>query len=119
MGTKGDGESQEERPHSPYSVLQHLSEEAFRVAGEALHSVYPGTDPGFKSMQRSQSEIFTNGAGSLRSSSFRKLKTRMQNAWRGGGDSRERGYLPSFNPEVLANQKRQWYQFNSKSLVLN
>lgn len=116
MGTKGDGESQEERPHSPYSVLQHLSEEAFRVAGEALHSVYPGTDPGFKSMQRSQSEIFTNGAGSLRSSSFRKLKTRMQNAWRGGGDSRERGYLPSFNPEVLANQKRQWYQFNSKSL---
>ncbi|XP_011024803.1 PREDICTED: uncharacterized protein LOC105125853 [Populus euphratica] len=116
MGTKGDGESQEERPHSPYSVLQHLSEEAFRVAGEALHSVYPGTDPGFKSMQRSQSEIFTNGAGSLRSSSFRKLKTRMQNAWRWGGDSRERGYMPSFNPEVLANQKRQWYQFNSKSL---
>lgn len=116
MGTKGDGESQEERPHSPYSVLQHLSEEAFRVAGEALHSVYPGTDPGFKSMQRSQSEIFTNGAGSLRSSSFRKLKTRMQNAWRWGGDSRERGYSPSFNPEVLANQKRQWYQFNSKSL---
>lgn len=116
MGTKGDGESQEERPHSPYSVLQHLSEEAFRVAGEALHSVYPGTDSGFKSMQRSQSEVFTNGAGSLRSSSFRKLKTRMQNALRRGGDSREQGYLPSFNPEVLANQKRQWYQLNSKSL---
>ncbi|KAJ6333947.1 hypothetical protein OIU78_010948 [Salix suchowensis] len=56
------------------------------------------------------------GRGSLRSSSFRKLKTRMQNALRRGGDSREQGYLPSFNPEVLANQKRQWYQLNSKSL---
>ncbi|KAJ6403655.1 hypothetical protein OIU84_011957 [Salix udensis] len=76
----------------------------------------PGSDSGFKSMQRSQSDVFTNGAGSLRSSSFRKLKTRMQNALRRGGDSREQGYLPSFNPEVLANQKRQWYQLNSKSL---
>ncbi|KAJ6711062.1 hypothetical protein OIU74_011843 [Salix koriyanagi] len=83
MGTKGDCESQEERPHSPYSVLQHLSEEAFRVAGEALHSVYPGNDSGFKSMQRSQRN---------------KVTCRV------------------FNPEVLANQKRQWYQLNSKSL---
>ncbi|CAK7349498.1 unnamed protein product [Dovyalis caffra] len=121
MGTKGDGESQEIRPHSPYSVLQHLSEEAFRVAGEALHSVYSGTGPapGSQSMQqhrRSQSEIFTAGAGNVRSSSFRKLKTQMQRAWRWGGNSREQGYLPSFNPEVLANQKRQWYQLNSKSL---
>lgn len=119
MDTKEDAEGQEELPPSPILVLHHLSEEAFRVAGEALHSVYSGHS-NFPPMgpeqghRRSQSEVVTKAH--RRNSSFQRLKSQMQKAWKWGSDSREEDYRRSFNPEVLANHKRQWYQFQSKSM---
>ncbi|XP_062148406.1 uncharacterized protein LOC133857238 isoform X1 [Alnus glutinosa] len=119
MDTKEDAEVQEELPPSPIWVLHHLSEEAFRVAGEALHSVYSGHS-NFPPMgpeqghRRSQSEVVTKVH--RRNSSFQRLKSQMQKAWKWGSDSREEDYRRSFNPEVLANHKRQWYQFQSKSM---
>lgn len=117
MEKKEDDSAQEERPSSSYCVLQHISEEAVRVAGEALQGVYPRSspEPG-PGHRRSQSEVL-NGLH-RRSNSFQKLKSQVQRAWRWGGFSREEGYRCSFNPEVLANQKRQWYQYHSKSAVL-
>jgi hypothetical protein len=122
MDTKEDAEVQEELPPSPIWVLHHLSEEAFRVAGEALHSVYSGHS-NFPPMgpeqghRRSQSEVVTKVH--RRNSSFQRLKSQMQKAWKWGSDSREEDYRRSFNPEVLANHKRQWYQFQSKSMVFD
>lgn len=118
MERKEDGEVHEDRPSSPIWVLQHLSEEAFRVAGEALHSVYSGNSnvpplgPGHR---RAQSEVLT--MGHRRSNSFHRLKSHVQKAWKWGSNLREEGRRSSFNPEVLANQKRQWYQLHSKVLV--
>lgn len=124
MDSKEDGEAHEDRPSSPIWVLQQLSEEAFRVAGEAIQSVYsgslntnnipplgPGHGPGHR---RAQSEVLI---GHRRSSSFHRLKTQVQRAWKWGSNSREECRRSHFNPEVLANQKRQWYQLNSKALV--
>lgn len=117
MESKEDGEVHEDRPSSPIWVLQHLSEEAFRVAGEALHSVYSGNSnvlplgPGHR---RAQSEVLT--MGHRRSNSFHRLKSHVQKAWKWGSNLREEGRRSSYNPEVLANQKRQWYQLHSKVL---
>ncbi|XP_058005811.1 uncharacterized protein LOC110660094 isoform X3 [Hevea brasiliensis] len=114
MDTKEDAESQEDRsqedqPPSPYVVLQNISQD---MVGEALHNALAGNPAPQPAHRRCQSEIITTGQ--MRSNSFQKLKTQMQKAWRWGGNSREQDY--SFNPEVLANQKRQWYQLHSKSL---
>ncbi|PON54584.1 DENN domain containing protein [Trema orientale] len=122
--SKEDGEGHEDRPSSPIWVLQQISEEAFRVAGEAIQSVYSGNSisnmnnvtplghgPGHR---RAQSEILT--IGHRRSNSFHRLKTQVQRAWKWGSNSREEGRRSNFNPEVLANQKRQWYQLHSKVL---
>lgn len=128
MDTKEDAEVQEENPASPVWVLQHLSEEAVRVAGDALHNVYP-VSPNFQPLRprpgpglglgqghrRSQSDVVQTFSG--RTNSFQRLKTRMQKAWKWGSNSQEENNWRSFNPEVLANQKRQWYRLHSKSLV--
>ncbi|KAK7284179.1 hypothetical protein RJT34_18920 [Clitoria ternatea] len=110
--------SNEERPSSPMRVLQQLSEGAFRVAGEALQNMYSGSGgsviPQSPAHRRCQSELVSNGF--QRSNSFQKLKTHMQKAWRWGGKPREEGSASSFNPEVMANQKRQWYQLHPKTL---
>ncbi|KAF5741809.1 hypothetical protein HS088_TW10G00815 [Tripterygium wilfordii] len=116
MDSKEDGEGHEDRPTSPYGVLHHLSEEAVEVAGEAVHSVHLGnpnsqSGPGHR---RSQSEV--TPVVHRRTSSFQRLKSQVQKAWRWGANSRERDYNPNFNPEVLGNQKRQWYQLHSKTL---
>ncbi|CAN0897720.1 hypothetical protein LINGRAHAP2_LOCUS19287 [Linum grandiflorum] len=85
-------------------------EEAIRVAvGEKVQGGQPQS-PASQQHRRSQSEVLTRDG--KRSSSFQKL---MQKAWQWGGNSREEGFVPSFNPEVLANQKRQWYQLHPKS----
>ncbi|KAM6565021.1 hypothetical protein CsatB_025019 [Cannabis sativa] len=120
-----DSREDEDRPSSPILMLQHLSEEACRVAGEALSSVYPGHSniantsplgwgpgpgPGHR---RAQSEVLS---GHNRSNSFHRLKTQVQRAWKWGSNSRDEGRRSNFNPEVLANQKRQWYQLHSKVL---
>ncbi|XP_024626920.1 uncharacterized protein [Medicago truncatula] len=122
MDAKEEVEPNEEIPTSPMRVvLQQISEGAFRVAGEALHSMYSGA--GGSSLpqigpsvahRRSKSEIVTKGF--QRSHSFQKLKVHVQKAWGWGGKSREEGLPPIFNPEVMANQKRQWYQLHPKSM---
>ncbi|KAB1208648.1 DENN domain-containing protein 5B [Morella rubra] len=109
MDTKEDAEVQEQ-PSSPILVLQHIS--------GALHSMYSGNSnvppPGLgQGHRRSQSEVVTTAHG--RHNSFQRLKSHMQKAWKWGSNSRVEDYQRSFNPEVLANQKRQWYQFHTKS----
>lgn len=111
MDTKEDAEVQEQ-PSSPILVLQHIS--------GALHSMYSGNSnvppPGLgQGHRRSQSEVVTTAHG--RHNSFQRLKSHMQKAWKWGSNSRVEDYQRSFNPEVLANQKRQWYQFHTKSPV--
>lgn len=116
---EGHEEVHEDRPPSPIWVLQHISEEAFRVAGEALQSVYSGNSsfpPLAPGHRRAQSEIGT--MGHRRSNSFQRLKTQVQRAWGWGNSPQEEGCRSNFNPEVLANQKRQWYQLHPKTLVL-
>lgn len=114
-----DTKEEEDKASSPYHVLQQISEEAVRVAGEALQGVYSHSNSSSNLMvprhRRSQSEVLT--AGHTRTNSFQRFKCQMQRAWRWGGFSRENGYRSSFNPEVLANQKRLWYQRHSKSTV--
>ncbi|RDX91279.1 DENN domain-containing protein 5B, partial [Mucuna pruriens] len=119
MDTKEAAEPHEERPSSPMRVLQQLSEGAFRVAGEALQNMYSSGGSNMPQMgpgghRRCQSELVTRGV--QRTNSLQKLKSHVHKAWRWGGKSREGCSLTSFNPEVLANQKRQWYQLHPKSL---
>ncbi|KAF8007236.1 hypothetical protein BT93_K1284 [Corymbia citriodora subsp. variegata] len=111
MQAKEDGEAQEERPSSPYYVLQHFSEGAIRVANEAIHSVYAGGSAVQRGHRRSQSDVMHR-----RSNNLQKWKAQMQKAWRWGSSSDEQRRRSSFNPEVLANQKRQWYQLHARPL---
>ncbi|XP_057964070.1 uncharacterized protein LOC131155149 [Malania oleifera] len=111
MDTKED---QDDRPSSPYWVLQHLSGEAFRVAGEAIQNVHLGsssTPPQGLEHRRSRSEVLI--AGHKRDNNFQKWKAQVQKAWKWGSNSQEQSFRSSFNPEVLANQKRQWSQNHS------
>lgn len=117
METTGNDNTTEEWPTSPYKVLQHISGEAVRVAGEALQGVYLGNGnskihPSVLGHRRTHSEVVPGLH--RRTNSFQKLKSHMQRALHWGNSSREQG--PAFNPEVLANQKRQWYQLHSNSL---
>ncbi|MCD7467426.1 hypothetical protein HAX54_004847 [Datura stramonium] len=114
-----EGNGPEESPSSPYRVLQQISEEAVRVAGEALQNVYSSSSSKFSSTtvghRRSRSEIVTSSANRS-GGNFAKWKSKMQKALRNwGSTSQEDSSYLSFNPEVLANQKRQWYQLHSKT----
>ncbi|KDP26451.1 hypothetical protein JCGZ_17609 [Jatropha curcas] len=119
MQTKEDAASQEDRsevdrPISPHAVLEKISKEPFKM-GDDAHNGFSrnlSVQPPSPVHRRCQSEVLS--LGHHRSSSFQKLKTQMQKAWRWGGNSRGQDY--SFNPEVLANQKRQWYQLHSKTM---
>ncbi|KAJ6810083.1 uncharacterized protein M6B38_157680 [Iris pallida] len=58
----------------------------------------------------------------VRSGSFQRWRRQMQRAWRwgpsggaGGRGDREEWLKTSMNLEMMANQKRQWYQIQSKS----
>ncbi|CAL9023384.1 unnamed protein product [Prunus brigantina] len=115
MDGKEDGEAHEEQASSPIQVLQEISEEAFKMAGETLQNMYSGNSsmpPLAPGHRRSQSEVVTTRH--RRSNSLQKLKCQMQKAWKWGSNSRGDLRL-AFNPEVLANQKRQWYQLHSRS----
>lgn len=107
---------QEEWPQSqsPYEVLQHISGEAVRVAGEAIQNVVssPKVVPSPVGHRRTRSEIVHK-----RHNSLQRLKSHVQKAFRWGGNSKEQSYCIQFNPEILANQKRQWYQLHSKTSV--
>lgn len=95
--------------------------DAVIAAGEAIQNVYFNGPvlPQSPSLahKHPQSEIET--PGHRRTNSFQRLKTQMHKAWRGVSNLRD-DHRPTFNPEVLANQKRQWYQLHSsKALVFN
>ncbi|GAB2298555.1 hypothetical protein Dimus_032622 [Dionaea muscipula] len=116
MEAKEDGDGLEDRPTSPLWVLQQISEEAVKMANEAIQNVYMGgsgnSSPVSPGHRRSQSEVVSRTH--KRSNSFQSIKSQIQKAWKWGGKSQD-GNRFNFNPEVLANQKRQWYQLQSKS----
>lgn len=116
MESKEDCDAQKDTPSSQIRVIQKISEDAVKVAGEALPS---GANSLGSRHRRSQSEILTGQGGIGRNNSFQRLKSQVQRAWRWGGLLREDDdYRYCFNPEVLANQKRQWYQLHSKSTTM-
>ncbi|TYI55569.1 hypothetical protein E1A91_D11G150500v1 [Gossypium mustelinum] len=119
METKEEAEGHEDQSQSTIWELDHgFEEEAVKVDGGVQNPVHSGSTASPRLLplghRRTQSEFTT--AGHKRINSFQRLKTQMQRAWRWGGNSRDERYRPSFNPEVLANQKRQWYQLHSKSM---
>ncbi|XP_044492088.1 uncharacterized protein LOC123215881 isoform X2 [Mangifera indica] len=117
MESKEDCDAQKDTPSSQIRVIQKISEDAVKVAGEALPS---GANSLASRHRRSQSEILTGQGGIGRNNSFQRLKSQVQRAWRWGGLLREDDdYRYCFNPEVLANQKRQWYQLHSKSTTMD
>ncbi|KAJ0626964.1 putative cDENN domain, uDENN domain, tripartite DENN domain, DENN domain lobe protein [Helianthus annuus] len=61
--------------------------------------------------RRCRSEIVTSLNTQSQTNGFQRFKTSMQRALNWGG-SQDQAF---FNPEILAHQKRQWYQFHSKS----
>lgn len=108
MGSKEeDGEGNDDGP--PIWALKHYSEEAVRVGSG---------EPNGPRHRRAQSELMI---GHRRSNSFQRLRSHVQRAWKWGSGpgSREEGRgAAGFNPEILANQKRQWYQHRSKVMVI-
>lgn len=109
MELNGDVEVHEQRPSSPLWVLHQISEEAVRVANEYLSSA--NTSPVWTGHKRNQSETVNH---TRRRSSFEQLKSQISKAWRWGGNSQYENGRFNFNPEVLANQKRQWYQLHTQ-----
>ncbi|XP_028765596.1 uncharacterized protein LOC114723564 [Neltuma alba] len=122
MDTKEDAEphasKNEDRILSSASTLKQTPGEAIRAAGEVLNAVYSNVSsvPPMEAPSHRRGHSETVIEGFRRSDSFRKLKSHVQKAWRWGGRSREDGFSSSFNPEDLANQKRQWYQLHSKTM---
>ncbi|KAJ8749096.1 hypothetical protein K2173_013703 [Erythroxylum novogranatense] len=129
METKEDADPLEDGASSPCSVPQQMCEERLRMDEEKLHAeetlredgeILHNLSSGNQSFQsttpnphrRSQSEILTTGYS--HSNSFHKLKNQVQKAWRWGANSRDQGNRSNFNPEILTNQKRQWYQLHAK-----
>ncbi|KAE8681744.1 alcohol dehydrogenase class-3 [Hibiscus syriacus] len=118
METKEEAEGQEDRSRSSIWEINPDFQEAVNEVVETRNPVQPGnTGPPRlppSGHRHTRSEFPTSG--NWRSNSFHRLKIQMQKAWQWGGHSRDDWYHSSFNPEVLANQKRQWYQLSSKSM---
>ncbi|RWR97303.1 DENN domain-containing protein [Cinnamomum micranthum f. kanehirae] len=55
-------------------------------------------------------------ANHQRSGSFHRWMNQVQRAWSWVPPPREEGLKSSFNPEVLVNQKRQWYRLHSRGV---
>ncbi|GAB4841269.1 hypothetical protein Ancab_022001 [Ancistrocladus abbreviatus] len=116
METKEDGDA-EDKPASPLRGLQQSSEDAVKMANEAIHNVHMShgeSSPVLTGHKRSQSEIVNNTH--TRSNSLQQFKSQISKAWRRGGNSQDEHQSLNFNPEILANQKRQWYQLHAKKL---
>ncbi|XP_026449679.1 uncharacterized protein LOC113349852 isoform X2 [Papaver somniferum] len=105
-------------PPLPSKVSHQISEENVDVTSpqETISTVYTGSSnmppiapPGHR---RVKSEAVT--PGHRRSNSFQKLKTQIQKTWQWGGSQEGNRGPWFFNPEVLANQKRQWYKLHSR-----
>ncbi|KAA3459513.1 DENN domain-containing 5B [Gossypium australe] len=123
METKEEAEGNEDHPPSPSWELNHLFEveEEEDVKGDigVAQNPEPSGSSNYSRLpplghRRTQSDVLN--AAHRRNNSFQRLKTSMQKALRWGGNSRDDRFRSSFNPEVLANQKRQWYQLHSKSM---
>ncbi|XP_052886527.1 uncharacterized protein LOC108452528 isoform X2 [Gossypium arboreum] len=123
METKEEAEGNEDHPPSPSWELNHLFEveEEEDVKGDigVAHNPEPSGSSNYSRLpplghRRTQSDVLN--AAHRRNNSFQRLKTSMQKALRWGGNSRDDRFRSSFNPEVLANQKRQWYQLHSKTM---
>ncbi|XP_051120453.1 uncharacterized protein LOC127244136 isoform X2 [Andrographis paniculata] len=105
-------------------VLNQLSQEALRIAADAFPLVSPGS-PDFSARitegpprhRRAHSEIIPSlHRNNSSSSNLQKWKSHMQRALNWGSQSfREDNRYSSFDPEILAYQKRQWYQLKSKA----
>nr|VDD29101.1 unnamed protein product [Brassica oleracea] len=94
------------------------SSDAVKAAGETIQNVYFSGPvlPQSPSLGRKHSQSEMETPGHRRTNSFQRLKTQMHKAWRGVSNLREDN-RPTFNPEVLANQKRQWYQLHSSKAL--
>ncbi|KAH1129016.1 hypothetical protein J1N35_000394 [Gossypium stocksii] len=123
METKEEAEGNEDHPPSPSWELNHLFEveEEEDVKGDigVAQNPEPSGSLNYSRLpplghRRTQSDVLN--AAHRRNNSFQRLKTSMQKALRWGGNSRDDRFRSSFNPEVLANQKRQWYQLHSKTM---
>ncbi|KAE8703993.1 Detected protein of confused Function [Hibiscus syriacus] len=123
MEGKEEAEGNEDNSPSPSWKLNNLSEEEKedvkdKVDGEAQKSEQSGSSGCSRlpplGHRRSQSEVVATGH--RRDNCFLRLKTYAQKALRVGGNSKDGKYHSSFNPEVIANQKRQWYQLHSKTV---
>ncbi|KAG4193173.1 hypothetical protein ERO13_A07G203700v2 [Gossypium hirsutum] len=123
METKEEAEGNEDHPPSPSWELNHLFEveEEEDVKGDigVAQNPEPSGSSNYSRLpplghRRTQSDVLN--AAHRRNNSFQRLKTSMQKALRWGGNSRDNRFRSSFNPEVLANQKRQWYQLHSKTM---
>ncbi|KAE8701406.1 hypothetical protein F3Y22_tig00110548pilonHSYRG00924 [Hibiscus syriacus] len=106
-------------PHGNRTILLRRKRRMSKtVDGEAPKSEQSGS-PGCSRLpplghRRSQSEVVA--IGHRRDNSFLRLKTSMHKALRVGSNSKDGKFHSSFNPEVMANQKRQWYQLHSKTM---
>lgn len=95
-----DEEVLDERPPSPYEVLREISQEAFKLAGEAINNARPRRPL----HRRCHSELLHNRDNGFLNNIVQKFE-------------RTQSQELNFNYELLANQKRQWYQIHSKSQV--
>ncbi|KAJ4968036.1 hypothetical protein NE237_014737 [Protea cynaroides] len=117
MGTMEDADIRRVQPVSPSGVSQQLSGEVFRGPSQAVNNIYassaniPPLVPVAPEHRRCQSELPTK-----RNNGFQRWKASMQKALRWGTDTTEKSARSNFNPEVLASQKRQWYQLHTKAL---
>ncbi|XP_058101310.1 uncharacterized protein LOC131245702 isoform X2 [Magnolia sinica] len=87
---------------SPSSVLHQTPDEVVGTHNQTAPSTFPWA-----------SKVVSAGHR-RRGSSFQRWKNQLQRAWKWGPSTREQGLKSAFNPEVLANQKRQWYQLHSQ-----
>ncbi|KAK8654169.1 hypothetical protein V6N13_128142 [Hibiscus sabdariffa] len=114
-------EGNEDNPPSHSRELNHLFEEEDlkdKMDGEA-QTLEQSVNSGPSKLpplghRRTQSEVLA--AGHRHDNGFQRLKTSMQKALQVSGNSKDGKYHSIFNPEVLANQKRLWYQRHTKTM---
>ncbi|CAA0833412.1 DENN (AEX-3) domain-containing protein [Striga hermonthica] len=111
-------------PDSPIEMLHKFSQKAVKRASDSLHSSYSGSpnrntpNPEHpEGHRRTHSDLTSSLPRSTSSINFQKWKSQVQRAlyWRSRSFCEDRQYF-SFDPEMLANQKRQWYKIQSRAL---
>ncbi|KAL3647681.1 hypothetical protein CASFOL_008649 [Castilleja foliolosa] len=118
-GSKEYGDTQENwwsAPSSPIEVLQKFSKNAVKRASESWNSNSPNSER-VDTHRRTHSQVASSFPRSSSSVTFQKWKSQVQKAlyWRSRSFCEDRPCF-SFDPEILANQKREWYEVQSKGL---